>query len=140
MSLLERKIQFPTEKVTPGVYHHLFFACSKGNCWLFHKSESQVSETPFLSRGSCCSYQCISMYAVRDDFWTSVYAVRDISDLQPNLSFLARVLQHLCSYFRVQGSRVCCFYTNNHPGQSVTQSNANVLFQNFRTALPLNMN
>lgn len=101
LSLLERKVQFPTEKVTPGVHHHLCFASLKGNYWLFHESESQVSETPFLSRGSCCSYQCISMYAVRDDFWISVYAVRDVSDLQPNLSFLARAFQHLCNSFRL---------------------------------------
>lgn len=36
-------------KVTPGVHHHLCFACSKGNYWLFHESESLVSETLFLS-------------------------------------------------------------------------------------------
>lgn len=55
------------------------------------------------------------MYAVRDDFWISVYAVRDISDLQPNLPFLAGAFQHLCIYFQTLRKQVLQFLYKQLP-------------------------
>lgn len=94
--LLDRKIQFSTEKVTPGVRYHLCFASSKGNYWLFHESESQVSETFFLSTVEEVAVLMSGFLCMQLEM---------ISRRQHNLSFLAGAFQHLCNYFKLHGSR-----------------------------------